>query len=80
LFSLNSLSDAERYSLLVGQPSQGQKDAGQIVCSCFGVGQNTLNEAIQSGHVKSVDEIGKKLKAGTNCGSCVPELKQLLAR
>lgn len=79
LFSLNSLSDAERYSLLVGQPSQGQKDAGQIVCSCFGVGQNTLNEAIQSGHVNSVDEIGQKLKAGTNCGSCVPELKKLLA-
>ena len=54
LFSLSSLSDADRYSLLVGQPRQGQKDAGQIVCSCFGVGQNTINEAIHSGHVLSL--------------------------
>jgi assimilatory nitrate reductase catalytic subunit len=78
LFASTSLSDEERYSLLVGQPGKGQKDCGAIVCSCFGVGENTLKEAITSGHVKSVDEIGSKLNAGTNCGSCIPELKKLL--
>jgi assimilatory nitrate reductase catalytic subunit len=26
-----------------------------------------------------VAEIGAALRAGTNCGSCIPELKQLLA-
>lgn len=78
LFASNSLSDEERYSLLVGQPGQGQQDCGAIVCSCFGVGENTLKEAIGSGHVKTVEEIGAKLNAGTNCGSCVPELKKLL--
>jgi assimilatory nitrate reductase catalytic subunit len=78
LFSSNSLTDEERYSLLVGQPGQGQEDCGAIVCSCFGVGENTLKDAIGSGHVKNVDEIGAKLNAGTNCGSCVPELKKLL--
>jgi assimilatory nitrate reductase catalytic subunit len=26
----------------------------------------------------SVEQIGKALNAGTNCGSCIPELKGLL--
>ncbi|MTI64437.1 nitrate reductase [Methylophaga sp.] len=78
LFTSTSLSDTERYSLLVGQPGKGQKDCGAIVCSCFGVGENTLKDAISAGHVHNVDEIGTKLNAGTNCGSCVPELKKLL--
>jgi len=33
-------------------------------------------EAIQSGCVTTTD-IGARLKAGTNCGSCLPELKAL---
>lgn len=78
LFSSPSLTDEERYSLLVGQPGKGQKDCGAIICSCFGVGENTLKDAISSGQLKSVDEIGDKLNAGTNCGSCIPELKKLL--
>ena len=80
LFATDALSDEERYSLLVGQPGKGQKDCGAIVCSCFGVGENTLKEAIGTGHVKTVEEIGSKLNAGTNCGSCMPELKKLLGQ
>lgn len=78
LFTSPSLTDEERYSLLVGQPGKGQKDCGAIVCSCFGVGENTLKDAIASGQIHSVDDIGSKLNAGTNCGSCIPELKKLL--
>ena len=80
LFTSPSLTDEERYSLLVGQPGKGQKDCGTTVCSCFGVGENTLKEAIAVGKLKSVDEIGDKLNAGTNCGSCIPELKKLLGQ
>ena len=39
----------------------------------------TIKQAIRNGEAKSVEEIGRCLKAGTNCGSCIPELKQLLA-
>jgi len=28
----------------------------------------------------SAAEIGAQLKAGTNCGSCIPELKRLIAQ
>ncbi|WJW76174.1 molybdopterin-dependent oxidoreductase [Thiohalobacter sp. IOR34] len=79
LFEQGPLNDAERTSLLTGKPAAGQKDAGHVVCACFGVGVNTLIEAIQEQKLSSVEEIGEVLKAGTNCGSCVPELKALLA-
>jgi assimilatory nitrate reductase catalytic subunit len=78
LFVTEHLSDEERYSLLVGQPGQGQQDCGAVICSCFGVGENTLIDAIRSGDATTIEQIGQKLKAGTNCGSCIPELKKLL--
>jgi assimilatory nitrate reductase catalytic subunit len=43
----------------------------------FGAGEAAILEAIQSRYATATD-IGARLKAGTNCGSCVPELKALL--
>jgi assimilatory nitrate reductase catalytic subunit len=34
---------------------------------------------MREGEAVTVEAIGEKLKAGTGCGSCVPELKRLLA-
>jgi assimilatory nitrate reductase catalytic subunit len=34
--------------------------------------------AIRGDKLVTVEQIGKALRAGTNCGSCVPELKALL--
>jgi assimilatory nitrate reductase catalytic subunit len=65
-------------SLLMGMPSKDHSDGGRIVCSCFGVGINTLTAAIRDGGLVTVEDIGKTLKAGTNCGSCIPELKALI--
>jgi assimilatory nitrate reductase catalytic subunit len=48
------------------------------VCACFGVGLNTIVNAIESQQLTSVEQIGMALKAGTNCGSCQPELRQIL--
>jgi assimilatory nitrate reductase catalytic subunit len=67
-----------RNAILAGKPGEGLPDVGPIVCACFGVGQNTITDAIKSGQCKSIDDIGSTLKAGTNCGSCIPELKKLL--
>jgi assimilatory nitrate reductase catalytic subunit len=79
LFALPQLSDAERAGLLSGQPMQAGADVGPVVCSCFGVGRNTLRAAICAQGLQTPAEITACLKAGGNCGSCVPELKQLLA-
>ena len=65
--------------LLSGRSSEGLVSAGPIVCACFGVGRATICDAIAGGALTAA-EIGAKLKAGTNCGSCLPELKQLIAQ
>ncbi|MBP0599562.1 molybdopterin-dependent oxidoreductase [Herbaspirillum sp. LeCh32-8] len=78
LFAKDKLEDADRVGLLVGQPIEKGADAGPTVCSCFGVGRNTICGAIREKGLKEVSEVTACLKAGGNCGSCVPEIKKLL--
>lgn len=73
-----TLSQAERLSLLSAKPPKGQADVGRTVCSCFGVGEITILQAIKQQSLTDVDGIGRCLGAGTGCGSCLPELKALL--
>jgi assimilatory nitrate reductase catalytic subunit len=80
LFKKESLSEIERISLLTGEPPAGQKEQGKTVCACFGVGEKTILEAITANDITSVEQIGTLLQAGTNCGSCIPELDELLQR
>ncbi|MDB5567717.1 MAG: Assimilatory nitrate reductase large subunit, partial [Tardiphaga sp.] len=78
LFAADALSDEQRRMLLSGKSADGHAGAGSIVCACFGVGRTTICDAIAAG-AGSTAEIGAQLKAGTNCGSCIPELKRLIA-
>jgi len=77
LFTESPLSDQARFNLLAGKLGADQPDVGSLICACFGVGENTIKEVIKCGAAKSVEDIGKQLKAGTNCGSCIPEIKTL---
>jgi assimilatory nitrate reductase catalytic subunit len=79
LFAAGALSDDQRRMLLSGKPAQGLASTGPVVCACFGVGRTTICDAIAAG-ARSATEIGMRLKAGTNCGSCIPELKRLIAQ
>jgi assimilatory nitrate reductase catalytic subunit len=79
LFAQPVLSERERRTLLSGRSADGLADAGPLICACFGVGLSAIREAITGGAV-SVDAIGKKLRAGTNCGSCIPELRGIIER
>ncbi|MBY0612453.1 MAG: molybdopterin-dependent oxidoreductase [Beijerinckiaceae bacterium] len=72
------LSAAERRLLLSGVSPQGVADHGPTICACFGVPQAAIETAILEG-CGTTEAIGGRLKAGTNCGSCVPELKRLIA-
>ncbi|MCZ7840830.1 nitrate reductase [Leclercia adecarboxylata] len=69
---------AERHALLDGQDPGERSDPGRIICSCFGVGENAIRKAIAGG-CDSAAALGAKLRCGTNCGSCVPELKAMLS-
>lgn len=74
-----ALSEPARRALLAGRAPEGGADSGPLVCACFGVGRNQICGAIEKGLAGSVEEIGAALKAGTNCGSCLPELRRLVA-
>jgi len=79
LFARPALAPADRAALLSGQPLEKGIDAGPTVCSCFGVGRNTICSAIRANGLTTVAAVTACVKAGGNCGSCVPEIKQLLA-
>jgi len=80
LFDKDTLDDQEKAFLLSGRPGDNSQDAGASVCACFGVGRNTILQAITENRLDSVEAIGQVLQAGTNCGSCIPELQALLAQ
>lgn len=78
MFGLAALDDAQRRQVLAGRAADAP-DAGAIVCSCYQVGERAIEAAITEG-CASVEALGEMLRCGTNCGSCVPELKGMLTR
>ncbi|MDB5754676.1 MAG: nitrate reductase, partial [Massilia sp.] len=79
LFGKEELSQLDRAGLLSGQPMEKGVDAGPTVCSCFGIGRNTICNAIRENGLTTAAAVTASVKAGGNCGSCVPEIKQLVA-
>jgi assimilatory nitrate reductase catalytic subunit len=78
LFGAEDIEDGARRMLLSGQSDDGIEDAGPVICACFGVGLHVIRRAIASDALTSTEEIGKALRAGTNCGSCLPELRKIV--
>jgi assimilatory nitrate reductase catalytic subunit len=72
------ISPNDRRALLAGSPRSGAADQGHIVCVCFQVGVSRIREAMAAG-AATPQEIGRLLRAGTNCGSCLPEIRSLLS-
>jgi assimilatory nitrate reductase catalytic subunit len=71
--------DAQRRGLLAGRASDGIADHGPIICACFAIGRNRIAQAVAADGCDTVDAIGAALRAGTNCGSCIPELRRIIA-
>ncbi|MDE2181398.1 MAG: molybdopterin-dependent oxidoreductase [Alphaproteobacteria bacterium] len=74
-----AMSPSARLMLLSGVASEVLPQRGRMVCSCFSVDERRIAEAIRAKRLRTAAEIGELLGAGTNCGSCIPELKSLLA-
>jgi assimilatory nitrate reductase catalytic subunit len=79
MFEGESIGEAQRRAVLSGKSTDGLADPGPVVCACFGVGLNVIRAALADGVAGNVEEIGKALRAGTNCGSCLPELKRIVS-
>ncbi|GGC03770.1 nitrate reductase [Marinobacterium zhoushanense] len=75
-FALDNL-DIELRRQLLAATAAGAQPCGAVVCSCFQVREPNIRAAIQAG-ATSAEQLGEQLKCGTNCGSCIPELKALI--
>lgn len=72
-------TDTAALQALAGRSSIDQPDPGATVCACMNVGINTLRRAVAAG-ADTIEALGHATCAGTNCGSCKPELAALIAQ
>ncbi|HEY4173631.1 MAG TPA: molybdopterin-dependent oxidoreductase, partial [Rhodopila sp.] len=70
--------DAARSKILAGRMYDAAASEGPKVCACFGVTRDAIRHAVATHRLNSVQQIGVLLRAGTNCGSCIPELQEIL--
>jgi assimilatory nitrate reductase catalytic subunit len=78
LFDSVALPDMPRPAM--NAATAGRTDSGPVVCACFSVGLAAIRDAITSTAAADTREIGAALRAGTRCGTCLPELRSILAR
>jgi assimilatory nitrate reductase catalytic subunit len=62
---------------LAPRPVGSAVPRGRIVCNCFEVSETDIRAAVARG--ADLSTLQRSLKCGTNCGSCVPELRRLCA-
>ena len=56
----------------------GANTRGKTLCNCLNVSESAVCAGIARG--LDLDGLKRELKCGTSCGSCVPEIKRLLAQ
>ena len=61
----------------VARPPAGDSGRGRVVCNCVNVAERDIVAAIAAG--ADLGALRATLKCGSECGSCVPELKRLIA-
>ena len=71
------LARGKRTSAIASRAGQGGIDRGATVCACFGVGANEIAAAVARG-CTTVSAVGEALQAGTNCGSCRAEIRNII--
>ena len=77
LFGEEALTAEARSALLFGRPPGAPVDKGPMVCACLKVGAKAVNLAIAAG-ADTPDAVGAATGAGTNCGSCRPEIARMI--
>ena len=72
-------ADLRRWLLapLSAPPGSAGPAAGKTLCNCLNVSESAVCAGILQG--LDLDGLKQQLKCGTSCGSCVPEIRRLLA-
>jgi len=70
----NFTDELRRWALApLKEPPVGGVGRGKIVCVCLDVSEKEIIETLEAG--ADLETLKNKLKCGTECGSCIPELK-----
>ena len=72
-----------RKRLLADSAAAGLKPRGKVVCNCFNVSESEIVDfciAATGAGTATLTALQRAKKCGTNCGSCLPELRTLTAR
>ncbi len=63
------------------KPPVAVQERGKQICTCFNVTESAINTQLASGKgnpVQRLAQLQAALPCGTNCGSCLPEVKRLV--
>ncbi|MDR3506573.1 MAG: molybdopterin-dependent oxidoreductase [Caulobacteraceae bacterium] len=78
LFEQPRLAPEDRLSLLSGRRIGAAMDASPVICACLKVRQGAIVRAIEAG-AQSLEAVSAATGAGSNCGSCRPQISGLIA-
>ncbi|MGH9820614.1 MAG: (2Fe-2S)-binding protein, partial [Pyrinomonadaceae bacterium] len=54
---------------------QGEK---ALICTCFGISEDTIDSVIRLNPIVSVEQVGQICNAGTGCGSCRMLIQEMI--
>lgn len=88
---LGGLPDKKMHCSVMGQEAlraaianyRGEKlpkEDSEIVCECFGVTENEIEEAIHHNHLTTLEQVTDYTKAGGGCGTCHERIESILQR
>jgi ferredoxin-nitrate reductase len=73
----NKIELSEKRLQLLRSGKKMEPVIGKLVCSCNQVGEGNLHQLIGKGF-ESLKELCEHSGAGSGCGSCKPEIQQIL--
>ena len=50
----------------------------EIICHCFEVSREEIENALLEKGLKTVEEVGEVTNAGTGCGGCQEQIQEIL--
>jgi ferredoxin-nitrate reductase len=73
----NNIELSERRMQLLRSGKKAEPVIGKLVCSCNQVGKGNLQQRVEGG-CHSLNELCQATGAGLGCGSCKPEIQQII--
>jgi NifU-like protein len=55
-----------------------EPEIGNIVCQCYGITDQKLRYVIRENNLHSAEDVTNFTKAGGGCGSCIPDIENIL--